>query len=83
MQLSKWNYELHDYELFNSPAVKISLYGDDMDKLVDCANCGKELPFGECYTSMEIHNVIGFGYGVCDDCYKEEHKRRKESDEKI
>jgi len=43
-----------------------------MDKIVNCANCGKELKFGECYTSKTIHTEIGMGYGVCEECYNKE-----------
>ena len=45
-----------------------------MDKIVNCANCGKELKFGECYTSKTIHTEIGMGYGVCEECYDKEEK---------
>jgi hypothetical protein len=40
-----------------------------MGAIVNCACCGKRLPFGECYTSREIHTGLGFGYAVCGDCY--------------
>ena len=44
---------------------------------MNCPHCGKELPYGETYTSKEIHNWVGLGYGVCEECYEEEWKRRK------
>jgi hypothetical protein len=38
----------------------------------------KELEYGETYTSKEIHTQIGFGYGVCHDCYEQEWARKEE-----
>ena len=55
----------------------ISVYETDMDTIVNCAQCNKELKFGESYTSMEKQTSLGFGYAVCADCYEEEWKRRK------
>jgi len=72
MKLSKWNYKTHKYEDFDSPAVNPSLYETDMSKMVDCANCGKTLEFGDMYTSKTIHTEIGLGYGVCSNCYEKE-----------
>ena len=43
----------------------------------DYAQCGKELKYGDTYTSLEIHTAMGFGYGVCEDCYEFEWKRRE------
>ena len=47
------------------------------EKIVNCPQCGKELPYGETYTSKEIHNWVGLGYGVCEECYEKECERRK------
>ena len=78
MELRKWNYETHEYEPIEVPDEwNVSLYTENMDEIVNCPHCGKELRFGETYTSKEIHNWVGFGYGVCEECYEEEWKRRK------
>ena len=78
MKLSKWNYKKHKYDDFEVPNNWNCLtYSDDMDKVVNCPHCGKELKFGDTYTSLEIHTNIGFGYGVCKECYQEEWQRRK------
>ncbi len=29
------------------------------------------------YEDLEIHTAMGFGYGVCEDCYEFEWKRRE------
>jgi len=73
--LRKWNNNKKIYEPYQVPNTwKVSLYEIDMDKIVNCANCGKELKFGECYTSKTIHTEIGMGYGVCEECYNKEEK---------
>lgn len=72
MLLNKWDYITKTYEPFDSPAVKPALYVEDMEQVVDCANCGKELKFGDTFTSKTIHTHIGFGYGVCESCYEQE-----------
>lgn len=77
MILQKWNYKLHKYESFDSPAKNPVLYEEDLDTLKDCANCGKEEKFGEMYTSRTIHTNIGFGYCVCEKCYEQEFEEER------
>lgn len=74
----KWDYANGEYVPHRVPAEwKISLCEDDMDTIVNCASCGKELPYGETCTSMEIHTGrMGLGYAVCDECRSKEVKRR-------
>lgn len=47
--------------------------------MIDCAECGCELAFGESYTSRLIHNELGFGYAVCARCYEAEFREMGES----
>ena len=78
MKFRKWNYETHEYDPIEvSDEWNIPLYTDDMEEIVNCPHCGKELPYGETYTSKEIHNWVGLGYGVCEECYEKECERRK------
>jgi len=72
MLLQKWNPIKHIYEPFESPAIKVLLYSNDMDERCDCANCWKDISFWESYTSRMIHTTAGFWYPVCTDCYKVE-----------
>lgn len=75
--LRKWDYEAHDYRPYYVPAEwKVTVYTDDLNDVIQCAHCGKELTYGDSYTSFEIHNHAGLGYCVCEDCYKKELKRR-------
>ena len=67
----KWDYELQRYIEYELPK-GASLFQADLDTIVECAECGKELTFGQCYTSRTIHSPLGFGYGVCEECYEKE-----------
>ena len=52
---------------------KKSYYETDLNKIVLCADCGKELRYGDSLTSRKVlYGVYGFGYAVCEDCYKKE-----------
>ena len=78
--IAKWNPRKHEYEAFVSPAGDdASLYESDMEKVIKCAGCGKQLPFGETFTSHMIHNQLGMGYAVCKDCYDDELRQMLEA----
>ena len=69
--VQKWNEQLHSYEPYTLPE-GASLYEEDMDKIVSCAACGKQIAFGDGYTSLHIHNRMGMGYAVCESCHDAE-----------
>jgi len=75
---NKWNCNLHRYETCEIPE-GASIYETDLSTPIECAACGKEIPYGESYTSMEIHTPSGLGYGVCHDCYLREIRRREDN----
>ena len=50
------------------------LYVENMNEIVNCPHCAKELPYWMTYTSRTIHNHMWLWYGVCEECYKEELK---------
>lgn len=78
MLMGKWNYETHEYDLYETPIEwNVKCVGVDMDEIVNCAACGRELKYGDCYTSKELHTGGGIGYGVCWDCYQKEWERRE------
>ncbi len=80
MILRKWNCKTREYEDYEVPDEwNCHCYSNDMEEIVNCPHCGKELEFGDTYTSLEIHTAVGFGYGVCDKCYEEEWKRRRKN----
>lgn len=78
MKINKWNFKLEKYELFEIPNNrKVCLYSDDIEQVIQCVNCGKELKVGESYTSLQYHSDMGFGYCVCDSCYQDEWALRR------
>lgn len=81
MKLSKWNYETREYDEYEVPDDwNCKAYSMDMNEIVNCPHCGRKVEFGNCYTSMEIHTKVGFGFSVCEECYEEEIKRKREND---
>jgi len=80
MMLQKWDFEKHEYLPFEVPDDRIVvLYTEDMDQPIDCTNCGKHMTYGEGLTSRTIHNHVGLGYPVCQDCYDVEWEAEKAS----
>lgn len=80
MKAGKWNSYTKRYENYETPDDwNTPLYTDDMDEIVNCAQCGRTLKFGDCYTSREIHSRHGMGYPVCQDCYVGECSRARMS----
>ena len=71
--LRKWNYKTHEYDHYEVPDEwNVSAFEADMDTIVNCAECGKLITFGQGYTSRKIHTFFGMGYVVCKDCYDKE-----------
>ena len=54
---------------------KYITFATDMDVVCNCVCCGKEMKYGDGYTSRRFHTVHGFGYCECEECYKENWKR--------
>ena len=79
MTLKKWNYIKHDYDDYNIPDNwHVSTLELDLNTIINCVQCGKEVKYGDTYTSLEVHTPLyGFGYCVCKKCYNEEWERRK------
>lgn len=75
MQVNKWDFEKHKYKKTKIND-KCSKYEENLDTIIKCANCNKDIKFGESFTSLQYHDNIGFGYGVCADCYKNENYLR-------
>lgn len=71
MKACKWDFKTKQYSKYTLPPLA-STYEPDMNKAIQCASCGKALKVGNGYTSRQIHNAVGFGYIVCEDCYKKE-----------
>lgn len=72
--IQKWNPAKRKYEPYQPPAGYITLFETDMDKPISCAGCGKQITFGEGYSSLQIQNGMGMGYSVCESCHDAELK---------
>lgn len=73
MMLRKWNYKTNEYDPYEVPDDwDVSTFETDMGSIVNCAECGKSITFGQGYTSKKIHTRFGMGYAVCKDCYDKE-----------
>ncbi len=73
MKLNRWNERTKTYEPYEIPDEwNVSIHCKDLDAPVNCPHCGKLLPWGETYTSKQFHTEMGFGYGVCGECYQRE-----------
>lgn len=75
--LRRFNPFTKEYDLHTVPLDwKVIIYHDNLDININCASCGKELRYGDSFTSLEIHNKLGMGYCVCEECYKREWERQ-------
>lgn len=70
MIIKKWNCDTKEYEKHEvSDAWNIKTYAADMEETVNCVCCGKEIRYGDGYTSRRFHADMGMGYAECEDCY--------------
>ena len=76
--MKKWNYQTHRYDDYTVPEDwKVSMYETDMEKEINCAECGKPMKYGESLTSQRIFGDSGvFGYAVCRECHESGLKER-------
>ena len=78
MLLKKWNWKTREYDPYEIPDDwNVKTYSNDMGEIVNCPHCGREVEFGDTYTSREIHTEHGFGYSVCEVCYAREWERER------
>lgn len=79
--VNKYNYDTKKYEVFNIPE-STPLWTEDMNEIIMCAECHREIKFGDSYTSMTIHSGAGLGFPVCESCYYQEMKDYQEMKER-
>ena len=72
----KYNQDTRKEEPYEPPVEDgyYPVYCDNMDEKINCAQCGKEITFGEGYTSREIFSG-SWAHAVCKDCMEKEHER--------
>ena len=84
--IQKWDYPSHSYfsiPITSREPLNIKTYSEDMNEIVNCCQCLKKVKFEDTYTSNEIHTDLGFGFAVCEDCYKEEGERKRKYEDSI
>ena len=84
--IKKWDYPSHSYfsiPITSREPLNIKTYSEDMNEIVNCAQCLKEIKIGDSYTSKEIHTDLGFGFAVCEDCYEKEWERKRKYEDSI
>ena len=72
----KWNPKTRRYTNYKLP-IGCFLYTDDLEREVACAKCGTFLEYGDTFTSKTIHNSMGLGFPVCEECYNIEIQEEK------
>ena len=76
MIVTKYNPKTGRCALHRLPDGAI-LETDDMDKVVPCADCGRDIKFGESHTSRTILTQKGLGFPICESCYKNEWEKTR------
>lgn len=77
MIVNKWNFKTKEYEQVTIPKeYHVSTYEGSLDAKVVCPSCLKEITFGDSFTSIKYHDLLGFGYCVCEKCYNNEMAER-------
>ena len=77
MVLYKLNPRTRQYDAYEVPDNwSVAAYAPTPDTFVDCAGCGKSLPYGAAFVSTEIYTYARIGYAVCKKCNGAEATRR-------
>ncbi len=79
ISIGKWNYETREYDPYTPPKGTIILFTQDIELPINCTSCGKDMTYGEGYTSRELHTNSGLGFPVCEDCYEDERRRETQA----
>ena len=78
MELRKWNYFSRKYDDYTVPDTWNVTLDAPENRIYSCAGCGSAISAETAYTSLEIHDSIGLGYLVCEECSALEIMRRKQ-----
>lgn len=79
---TKWNFKNKEYEVIGLEDDCVC-FETDMEKLVRCPGCKGLFEYGKCYTSRQFHTEQGFGYAVCEECYKKEREEKRRGEGSI
>lgn len=69
-----FRWDPRSYEYLPCTLPEMAAVSREISALVDCARCGKNIPYRTSCVSLLIHDEQGFGYAVCQDCAREELK---------
>lgn len=79
IRAQKWDFAARKYLPYEIPdGWFCPLPLGDMDTMVNCASCSRELPCGDAYTSKTIHTSTGLGYLICKVCSNREWVAKKQ-----
>jgi len=68
-----WRPEKKAYDKYYIPMSWYTpLWTANMDAVVNCASCGKQLKYGDTFSSRFIHTEMGIAYYVCPECHEKE-----------
>jgi hypothetical protein len=78
MIVYKYDFKTHEYtEQEISANLKITCYENDINTIVNCAECNEKIRYVDTYSSNKIHTKGGIGYCVCGKCYDKEWQEEK------
>ena len=72
MEVLKWDFDKHEYNIVDVPTDYDIRNCLDLEKEINCINCGKRLKAKFANSSFRWQNQACIGYNVCSDCYSEE-----------
>jgi ribosomal protein L44E len=74
--MMRFNRETHEYEFYSKPVPdgNYPIYTNNMEEIINCCQCGKEITFGEGYGSQEIYTGP-WSHIVCEECRDKELER--------
>lgn len=75
---ARWNWDKKCYNYCSVPELATK-YTENLESIIQCANCEKYIKAGDTYTSKEIHDLVGFGWLVCPVCYERELERERKT----
>lgn len=72
MVVEKWDG--HGYVPAVIKDARYLAFSDDMNDMTTCPSCGKEVKYGDTYTSTVYYFNGGvFGMSVCEECHRKEY----------
>ena len=78
MKAKKWNPKTQQYDIKVEITNRASFFDHNLEAIVCCANCEKELRVSDAIHSAEIHTLSRlYPFLICGSCYESEMERAK------